>query len=130
MENTAFGNAPSSSGNSPSAYGNSTNPDGVVSKASSTVHAAVNSMSEAVDVAATKAKPAIDRVAAKAHEVVDKAAASAGPAADWLGEQGANLNATQKKLVADTCAYISANPLTSVGVALVAGFLLSRVVRS
>src|SRR5512144_1959479 len=110
MENTAFGNTPSSSSN----YGTSTGADGVVNKASTTAHAAVNSMADAADVAARKAKPAIDQFAAKAHEVVDKAAASAGPAADWLGEQGENLNATQKKLVADTCAYISANPLTSV----------------
>ena len=46
---------------------------------------------------------------------------------DWLVEQGDSLNATQKKLVADTCSYVSANPLKSVGIAVLVGFLLSRI---
>lgn len=123
MENTTFGNAPNTFGNSP------TN-DGVLSKTTAGAHAAVNSVAEAVDGAARKAKPAIDQVAAMAHQVVEKAAASATPAADWLGEQGESLNAAQKKLVTDTSAYIAANPLMSVGVAVLAGFLISRMIRS
>ena len=39
-----------------------------------------------------------------------------------------SLNAAQKKLVADTCSYVSANPLKSVGIAVVAGFLLGRII--
>jgi len=123
MENTTFGNVPTT-------FGNSTNNDGVLSKTTAGAHAAVNSVAEAADGAARKAKPAIDQVAAMAHQVVEKAAASAAPAADWLGEQGESLNATQKKLVTDTSAYISANPLMSVGVAVLAGFLISRMIRS
>ena len=63
-----------------------------------------------------------------AHQAVDKAAGAAAPTADWLTEQGESLNATQKKLVADTCSYVSANPLKAVGIAVVAGFLLSRII--
>ena len=63
-----------------------------------------------------------------AHQAVDKAAGVAAPTADWLSEQGESLNATQKKLVADTCGYVTANPLKSVGIAVLAGFLLSRVI--
>ena len=59
--------------------------------------------------------------------MVEKAAASAAPAVDWLGEQGKSLNATQKKLVTDTSAYIAANPLVSVGVAVLAGFVMPEV---
>ena len=105
------------------------NNDGTLNRASSSAHAAVDSMASAADAAARKAKPAIDKVAAMAHQAVDKAAEAAGPAADWLTEQGDSLNATQKKLVADTCSYISAHPLKSVGIAVVAGFLLSRLFR-
>lgn len=123
MENTTFGNVPN-------AFGNSSNNDGVLTKTTAGAHAAVNSMADVADAAARKAKPAIDQVAAMAHQVVDKAAASAAPAADWLGEQGENLNATQKKLVTDASAYIAANPLMSVGVAVLAGFLISRMIRS
>ena len=123
MENTTFGNVPNT-------FGNSSNNDGVLSKTTAGAHAAVNSVAEAADGAARKAKPAIDQVAAMAHQVVEKAAASAAPAADWIGEQGESLNATQKKLVSDTSAYIAANPLMSVGVAVLAGFLISRMIRS
>ena len=123
MENTTFGNAPNTLGTSPSN-------DGVLTTTTAGAHAAVNSVAEAADGAARKAKPAIDQVAAMAHHVVEKAAASAAPAADWLGEQGESLNATQKKLVTDTSAYIAANPLMSVSVAVLAGFLISRMIHS
>jgi hypothetical protein len=68
-------------------------------------------MAGAADQAARKAKPAIDKVTAIAHQAVDKAAGAAVPAADWLAEKSESLDATQKKLIADTCAYVSVNPL-------------------
>jgi ElaB/YqjD/DUF883 family membrane-anchored ribosome-binding protein len=122
METTARGNTPSTSGSS-------NNTEGTLSKASSSAHAAVNSVAGAADAAARKAKPAIDRVAAMAHQAVDTAAGAAAPTADWLAEQGESLKATQKKVVAETCSYISAHPLKSIGIAVVAGFLLSRIIR-
>jgi ElaB/YqjD/DUF883 family membrane-anchored ribosome-binding protein len=100
----------------------------ILSKASSSAHAAVNSIAGAADEAARTARPAIDRVAAMAHQAVDKAAGVAAPTAGWLAEQGETLNTTQKKMVADTCGYISANPLKAVGIAVVAGFVLSRII--
>jgi ElaB/YqjD/DUF883 family membrane-anchored ribosome-binding protein len=121
MENTVRGNTPSTSGLS----GNS---EGALLKTFSSAHSAVDSLAGAADEAARKAKPAIDRVAAMAHQAVDKAAGAAAPTAGWLAHQGESLNATQKKLVADTCNYVSANPLKSVGIALVAGFVLSRII--
>jgi len=122
METTVRGNTPSTSG-LPSFT------EGSLTKASSSAHAAVNALAGAADEAARKAKPAIDRVAAMAHQAVDKAAGAAAPTADWLAEQGESLKATQKKVVADTCSYISAHPLKSIGIAVVAGFLLSRIIR-
>ena len=89
----------------------------------------MNSIAGAADEAARHVKPAIDRVAALAHQAVDKAAVAAAPTAGWLAEQGESLNATQKKLVEDTCSYVSAHPMKSIAVALAAGFLLSRLVR-
>jgi ElaB/YqjD/DUF883 family membrane-anchored ribosome-binding protein len=121
METTVRGNTPS-----PSGMASST--EGILSKASSNAHAAVNSMAGAADEARRKAKPAIDQVAAMAHQAVDKTANAAAPAADWLAERGESLNATQKKLVADTTSYVSANPLKSIAIAVAAGFLLSRIV--
>ena len=100
-----------------------------MNKASLSAHAVVNSIAGAADEAASKAKPAIDQVAAMAHQAVDKAAGAAAPTADWLNEQGENINARQKQLVAQTRDYVSTNPLKAVGIAVVAGFLLSRLIR-
>jgi ElaB/YqjD/DUF883 family membrane-anchored ribosome-binding protein len=121
MESTSYGNTPATSGRP-------NNGDGTLDKAASSAHAAVDSMAGAVDDAARKAKPAIDHVTAMAHQAVDKAAVAAAPTAEWLSDKGESINATQKKLMSDTCSYVSANPLKSVGIALVAGFLLSRIV--
>ena len=122
MENTNFGSPLNTFGSLP-------REDDVLTKTTAGVHATVNSAADAADIAARKVKPAIDQVAAMAHQAVDKAAASAAPAIDWVGEQGESLNATQKKLVSDTSAYIAANPLISVSVAVLAGFLISRMTR-
>jgi ElaB/YqjD/DUF883 family membrane-anchored ribosome-binding protein len=122
MENTTFG-APLNT------FGNTARDDGVLTKTTAGVHAAVNQVTDAAKNTASKAKPAIDKVAAMAHQAVDRAAASAAPAVDWIGEQGESLNATQKKLVTNTSAYIAANPLVSVSMAVLTGFLIGRVIR-
>lgn len=121
METTVRGSTPSAS--------EPLNASSTLNKASSRAHAVVDSIAGAADEAARKAVPAIDKIALMAHHAVDNAAGAAAPTADWLIEQGENVRAKQKKLVADTCSYVSANPLKAVGIALVAGFLLSRVLR-
>jgi len=122
MENTIHGNTPSNSGKPVSG-------DSTLGKVSSGAHAAVDSMAGAADDAARKVQPALTQVAAMAHQAVDKVADVAAPAAGWLAEQGHNLDATQKKLVDDTCNYVSANPLKSLGIAVAVGFILSRMMR-
>jgi ElaB/YqjD/DUF883 family membrane-anchored ribosome-binding protein len=127
MENTTFATSPTIP---PTAYDNPPADDTVLTRTTTGAHGVVNSMAEAADNAARKAKPKIDQVAAMAHQAVEKAAATAAPAVDWIGEQGESLNAAQKKLVSDTTAYIAANPLMSVGVAVLAGFCIGRMIRS
>ncbi len=122
MENVIRGNTNINSGASNGS-------EGMLSKASAGAHSAVDSVASAADGAVRKAQPAIGQVAAMAHQAVDKVAGAAGPTAEWLAEQGESLNATQKKMMADTCGYVSANPLKSVGIAVLAGFLLSRIIR-
>ncbi len=121
MENTRSGNSTLT----PGFPGNS---DGALHSASSSAHAAVSSVAGAAEDAVRKAKPAIDRVAAMAHQAVDSAAGAAAPTADWLAGKGDDLKAAQKQLMDDTCSYVSANPLKSVGMAVVAGFVLSRII--
>lgn len=122
MQNATLGDAPNT-------FGYSSSNDGVLSKATAGAHAAVNSVADAADGAASRVKPAIDQVAAMAHQVVDNTAASAAPATDWLGEHAATLRATEKQWVNETSAYIATNPLKSVGLAALAGFVISRMIR-
>jgi len=99
---------------------------GALDRTSSKAHAAVDSIAGAADEGVPRAKPAIDRIVATAHHAVDSAAGAAAPTADWLAERGASLKAAQKNLVADTCNYVSVNPLKSVGIAVAAGIVISR----
>jgi ElaB/YqjD/DUF883 family membrane-anchored ribosome-binding protein len=121
MEATATGS------NFPSTGASGT--DGNLNKVASSAHQAVDSVAGKVDEAARKAGPVVDRIAKAAHQAVDSAASAAAPAADWIAEQGEHLNEAQKKLVDDLCKYVSANPMKSLGIALAAGFLISRMTR-
>ena len=116
-------------GNTTSTSGNLHNIESPLNKASSSAHAVINSITEAADETERKARPAIDQVAAMAHHAVDKAAGAAAPTADWLAEQGESMNTMQKQLIADTRSYVSTNPLKAIGIAAVAGFLLSCLIR-
>lgn len=99
------------------------NAEGVVDRASSSAHAAV-------DEAARKASPAIDHVAEMAHHAVDAAAEGVAPAAEWLAEHRDSLKASEQKLLAETRNYVQTHPLASLGMAVVAGFVLSRILRA
>jgi len=113
----------------PPSSGNSSKGDGAVHRVATSAHAAVDRAAEAADEAARKVKPAIDRAAELAHYAVDKTADVAAPTAEWLGEHGESLIASPKKLVDGTSRYVSANPLKSVAIALVAGLLIARILR-
>jgi ElaB/YqjD/DUF883 family membrane-anchored ribosome-binding protein len=63
------------------------------------------------------------------HGAVDQAAEAAAPAAQWLEEQGEAASAGGVKLLDGVCKYVSSHPLQSVGMALVAGYLASRLTR-
>jgi len=112
--------------NSPSDAATAGFPPGAGGSALGNAAASVHS---AIDEAARKAQPAIDRVAAMAHQATDKVSSAGDQTADWVNEQSEQLMLTQKKVVDDTCKYVSANPLKAIGMALVAGFLISRIVR-
>lgn len=103
--------------------------DGALNKATIGMHNAVDKVAGAAEEVARKAAPGLDRAAALAHQAVDSAAAAATPVAEWFNDQAAALNEAQKKLVNSTRDYVSANPLKSLGMALAAGFLVSRLFR-
>lgn len=100
----------------------STNTQSAIDKASSVAHSAI-------DDAARIAKGPMDRVTALAHEASDKAVDAKDRAALWLSESGERIAAPSRKMVSDASAYVSANPLKSVGIAALAALIIGRLMR-
>jgi ElaB/YqjD/DUF883 family membrane-anchored ribosome-binding protein len=69
----------------------------------------------------------IDKAANSAHEAVDKIASATNQAAEALGEKGAQLKNAEQQLMENCRSYVRDNPITSLGLAAAAGFLLSRL---
>ena len=69
-----------------------------------------------------------DKAANSAHKSFDKFASTTNQAAEALGEKGEQLKNAEQQLMEDCRVYVRDNPITSVGIAVAAGFLLSRVV--
>ena len=70
----------------------------------------------------------IDKTANSANEAIDKVASATNQAAEALGKKGEQLKNAEQQLMEDCRAYVHDNPITSRGIAVEAGFLLSRVV--
>ena len=72
----------------------------------------------------------IKKAAESAHETVDKIASATNHAADALGEKGVQLKNCEQQLVENCRSYVHENPLTALGIAAAAGFVLSRLLSS
>ncbi len=72
----------------------------------------------------------IDKASKSAHEAFDKIADAGSHAADALGEKGRELKNAEQELMENCCGYVRKNPMTSLGIAAAAGFLLSRLLSS
>jgi ElaB/YqjD/DUF883 family membrane-anchored ribosome-binding protein len=68
-----------------------------------------------------------DEVTKSAHRAADKVASVAGQASEVLGETGQQLKAAEQRLMANCRGYVRDNPVTSLGIAVGAGFILSRL---
>jgi ElaB/YqjD/DUF883 family membrane-anchored ribosome-binding protein len=92
----------------------------VVDQASAGAHTVIDKVSDA-------ARPMVDRVASGAHQAVDKIAGAAGQAAETLGVTGGQLQEAQMRAMEQCRGYVRDNPIASIGIAIAAGFLLSRL---
>ena len=70
----------------------------------------------------------IDKAANSAHEAIDKATRATNKATEALDKKGEQLKNAEQQLIEDCRAYVRDNHITSVGIAVAAGFLLSRMV--
>ena len=92
-----------------------------IDQAAAGTHEAIAKVSDA-------ARPSVDRIASGAHQAVDKIADVATQAAETLGVKGGQMKQAQARLMEDCSAYVRDNPLASLGIAVAAGFLLSRLI--
>lgn len=90
----------------------------------------VNGAHNTINKAADAVRPAVDRIASGAHQAVDRLADVAASAADSLSTRGAQIRDAQEKLTGQARSYVTAHPLATVGIAVAAGFLLSRLFSS
>lgn len=69
----------------------------------------------------------IDKASHFAHETVDKIANATNQASEALSEKGGQLKNAEQQLMENCRSYVRDNPITSLGIAVAAGFLLSRM---
>jgi ElaB/YqjD/DUF883 family membrane-anchored ribosome-binding protein len=72
----------------------------------------------------------IEKATNSAHEAVDKVASMTNQAIDAFGEKGEQLKYSEQQLLQECRGYVHNNPITSLGIAAAAGFLLSRLLSS
>ena len=107
-----------------------TNPNDGARHLERTVDQASTGAHNAIDKASDAARPAVERITSGAHQAVDKFASVASQAADSLGVKGEQLMKLQERALEQCRVYVRENPVASLGIAIAAGYLLSRVLRS
>ncbi len=87
----------------------------------------VNVARSGADALGEKAQGGIDRLTSGAHDAVDRAASVAATAAERLGSKSHELLTAKDEWMNATKGYVREHPLAAVGIALAAGYLLSRI---
>ncbi len=72
----------------------------------------------------------IDRLRSGAHSTVDKVANANTQTAEALGQKSEQLKNAEQQFLENCRGYIHKNPAASLGIAVGAGFLLSRLISS
>jgi ElaB/YqjD/DUF883 family membrane-anchored ribosome-binding protein len=71
-----------------------------------------------------------DKVAQFAHETVDKVADASNNARATFDEKSDQIMNAEQQLIKNCQSYVRENPVTSLGLAVAGGFLLSRLLSS
>lgn len=74
-----------------------------------------------------RAQAGIDRLRSTAHETVERAASVASTAADRLSARSGEWLSAKDEWMDSTRSYVREHPFAALGVALAAGYLLSRL---
>ena len=71
----------------------------------------------------------VDKIATGAHQAVDRMASAATSAASQFGVKGDEVLAAKDHMLDSAREYVRAKPLAALGIALAAGFVISRIMR-
>lgn len=88
-----------------------------------------NAFDNAVDKTSAVVHPAVDTLVAGVHDAVDRLANVASQAAGKLELTGDQLKDAQSRVASNCRDYVREKPLTSLGIALASGFLISLALR-
>jgi ElaB/YqjD/DUF883 family membrane-anchored ribosome-binding protein len=66
----------------------------------------------------------VDEVKSGVYEAVNKIVDTTRLAAEALGEKGGDIKKAEERLMENCCTYVRAKPLTAIGIAVAAGYLL------
>ncbi len=72
----------------------------------------------------------VSQLKAGAQEVMDKVSHATSQAVETLSDKGEQLQNFEQRLVKNCRGYIHDNPVTSIGIAVGVGFLISRLLKS
>jgi ElaB/YqjD/DUF883 family membrane-anchored ribosome-binding protein len=106
------------------------NPDDGIRSLAGTFDQASTGVHQVIDKVSNAARPVVDRIASGGHQAVDKIASAAGQVAETLDVKGEQLKDVQLRAIEQCRGYVRDNPVTSLGIALAAGYLLSRLLSS
>ncbi len=105
--------------------GNSSTPNGSMkehNEQAASMHSSIEKLADA-------ARPAADRLASAAQQAIDKVAAVAAQAGDKVSATGEQIQDLQARAVEGVRTQIRNKPMMAIGIALAAGFILSRALR-
>jgi ElaB/YqjD/DUF883 family membrane-anchored ribosome-binding protein len=77
---------------------------------------------------ADNATATVDKIASGAHQAVDRIASAATSAASQLGVKGDQVMEAKDRMMDSVSEYVRAKPLAALGIALAAGFVISKII--
>jgi ElaB/YqjD/DUF883 family membrane-anchored ribosome-binding protein len=102
----------------------------IANKVASSVDRTRTGAHNTIDKVSQATRPAVDRLASGAHRAVDAIAGAATQAAQTVATKGSQLKNAEAQLVENCRTYVRSNPGRSIGIAVGAGFILGRLLRS
>lgn len=94
------------------------------------INQTASGLHDKIDQTVQGAGPAVDRAASGAHETVDHLADMASRAAESAQLKSEEFREMQAKFMENATQYVQTHPMASLGIAMAAGFLLSKMMSS